>query len=120
MDNDKIKIAEHEIKINQIVERIDSHFHNTKQQHDKIFLKLEQMPTEDRILISFSKEGEKLAKGILEQVKDVKGIAVKAQEIAEGAENEIKFAKRVWLGFAAIVALLGWEKFVNSVKALFT
>ncbi len=43
----KIASATHAEKIAQIVERIDSHFNDTKSQHQKIFNKLDQMPDED-------------------------------------------------------------------------
>lgn len=55
------------LQIKHIVERIDSHFNDTKQQHKKIFDKLEQMPDEDRMVRLFAREGEKLAQGLIKK-----------------------------------------------------
>lgn len=63
------------LQIGHIVERMESHFNDTKQQHQKIFAKLEQMPDEDRMVRLFAIEGERLAKGLIkkddEQQKDI-------------------------------------------------
>jgi len=60
----ELKTLTNTLHINQIADKIDSHFENTRLQHQKLFDRLEQMPDEDRIMRIFAAEAEKLAKGL--------------------------------------------------------
>jgi len=121
----KERIQTLEINFKHKLERDDSHHYNTQQKIEKVYNKLENIPTEDSIFRMFSEEGEKLAKGILKQVdeakediKDIKKEVGKAKEKIKDATNEINFAKRQGYVFAAIVvsisAIIMWFLDVGS------
>jgi len=105
----ELKTLTNTLHIGQIKDSIDSHFENTKLQHQKIFDKLDQMPDEDRIMRLFAEQGEKLARGLIkrddEQQSDIDGIK---NEIS-GAKKGLKWAYTV---IAGIGGLLG----INALK----
>ena len=104
----ELQTVTNRLQIEQIVEKIDSHFQNTKVQHEKIFQKLEAMPNEDRIMRLFTQEGEKLAKGLIKRDDDQeKKINDISNEIT-GAKKGLKWAYGI---ITAIGGILGIKYF---------
>jgi hypothetical protein len=99
----KIASATHAEKIAQIVERMDSHFNDTKQQHQKIFNKLDQMPDEDRMVRLFAQEGEKLARGLIKRDDE-------QQEDIDGLKNNQKYVAGFGAGAAGVLTII-WNIF---------
>ena len=104
----ELQTVTNRLQIEQIVEKIDSHFQNTKVQHEKIFQKLEAMPNEDRIIRLFAQEGEKLARGLIkrddEQQKDIDEIKTDIN----GGKKALKWAYGI---ITTIGGLLGIKYF---------
>lgn len=106
---DKERILKLEVMFGQHINRVDSYHHDGQQKMEKIFEKLDNIPSEDKIFRMFAEQGEKLAKGLIKQIdeakvdiKELKGDVEKAQKEAEKANSEIKFAKRQGYIFASI------------------
>ena len=63
----ELKQAEQDIKVTDVVRRMESHFNDQRQQNQRIYDKLDKLPTEDRIIVLFRNEGEKLAAGLIKR-----------------------------------------------------
>lgn len=57
----------HALKIEEIVRRMDSYHYDNKQKLDKLEDKIDMLPSEDRIMVLFKNEGEKLAGGLIKK-----------------------------------------------------
>lgn len=112
----EVRVKASELNILHIVERLESYHHDDRQQHQKLLQKVESLPTEDKMAVIMRNECEKLAKGLIKQIDEAKEIAHEAKEIAKETENEIKFAKRLGYGFAGLVAIMGWQEFINTIN----
>ena len=89
----ELKTNTNTLHLSDFGRRIDSYHLEQKEKLNKLDKKLESIPTEDAIFRMFSKEGEKLARGILKQVdevkKDVTGANDKVYHL-ETHKNEVK------------------------------
>jgi formyltetrahydrofolate synthetase len=87
----KLKTATHELKIEEIVRRIESYHHDHKQEVKYIKTLLEGLPNEDKIFRMFSEEGRKLAEGLIKrddkQEIDIDNLKDKYTEVDKRISN---------------------------------
>ncbi len=99
----ELKTLTNTLHIGQIADKIDSHFENTRLQHQKLFEKLESMPDEDRIIRLFTQEAEKLARGLVKKDDE-------QQEEIDGLKKNQIYVGGFGAGVAGVLTLM-WNMF---------